>query len=98
MVIILHLPRWLSGKESTYQCRRGGLDPWVRKIPWRRKWQPAWRIPWTENPGRLQSMELQRVRDELATEHSRRDHLTQTDVRIPGPGPPFMLYPGHPSL
>ena len=35
------LPRWLSGKEFTYQCRRHGFDPWVRKIPWRRKWQPA---------------------------------------------------------
>ena len=36
------LPRWLSGKESTYQCRwykRGWFDPWVGKIPWRRKWQ-----------------------------------------------------------
>ena len=21
--------------------RRCGFDPWVRKIPWRRKWQPA---------------------------------------------------------
>ena len=21
--------------------RRLGLDPWVRKIPWRRKWQPT---------------------------------------------------------
>ena len=32
----------------------------IRKIPWNRKWQPsnilAWRIPWTEEPGRLQSM------------------------------------------
>ena len=35
------LPRWLSGKESVCQCRRRRLDPWVRKIPWRRKWQPA---------------------------------------------------------
>ena len=34
------LPRWLSGKESTYQCRRHGFDPWSGKIPWRRKWQP----------------------------------------------------------
>ena len=34
------LPRWLSGKESTCQCRRCGFEPWVRKIPWRRKWQP----------------------------------------------------------
>ena len=33
------LPWWLSGKESTYQCRRPGFDPWVGKIPWRRKWQ-----------------------------------------------------------
>ena len=27
----------------------------------------AWRIPWTEEPGRLQSMGLQRVRHDLAT-------------------------------
>ena len=23
------------------QCRRQGLDPWVKKTPWRRKWQPT---------------------------------------------------------
>ena len=43
------------------------LDSWVRKIPWRRKWHPyssilAWRSPWTEEPGGLQSMGSQRVR------------------------------------
>ena len=30
------------GKESTCQCRRRrrcGFNPWVGKIPWRRKWQ-----------------------------------------------------------
>ena len=35
-------PRWLSSKESACQCsrrRRPGFDPWVRKMPWRRKWQ-----------------------------------------------------------
>ena len=35
---------WLSGKESTCQCkrlRRHGFDLWVGKIPWRRKWQPT---------------------------------------------------------
>jgi len=32
---------WLSGKESTCQCRRCKFNPWVRKIPWRRKWQPT---------------------------------------------------------
>ena len=30
---------WHSGKESTYQCRRCRFDPWVTKIPWRRKCQ-----------------------------------------------------------
>ena len=23
------------------QFRRPGFDPWIRKIPWRRKWQPT---------------------------------------------------------
>jgi len=32
-----------SGEESACQCRtcrRHEFNPWVRKIPWRRKWQP----------------------------------------------------------
>ena len=36
------LPRWLRGKESTCQWRRHRrhrFDPWVGKVPWRRKWQ-----------------------------------------------------------
>ena len=35
------LSQWLNGKESACQCRRHKFDPWVRKIPWRRKWQPT---------------------------------------------------------
>ena len=35
------LPWWFSGKESTCPHRRHRLDPWVGKIPWRRKWQPT---------------------------------------------------------
>ena len=37
------LSRWLSG-ESTCQCRRHRrheFNPWVNKVPWRRKWQPT---------------------------------------------------------
>ena len=34
------LPSWLSGKESHLPSRRGRFNPWVGKIPWRRKWQP----------------------------------------------------------
>ena len=32
---------WLSGKEFACQCRKLGFNPWVGKIPWRRKWQPT---------------------------------------------------------
>ena len=32
---------WLSGEESTCQRRRRRFKPWVGKIPWKRKWQPA---------------------------------------------------------
>ena len=38
------LPRWLSGKDSTYQFKRYRIlrfNPWIRKILWRRKWQPT---------------------------------------------------------
>ena len=41
LVMPCGLPRWLSGKESTYQYWRGRVDPWVSKIPRRRKWQPT---------------------------------------------------------
>ena len=32
---------WLGGKESACQRRRCRFNPWFRKIPWRRKWQPS---------------------------------------------------------
>ena len=32
---------WLSGKETTCQCRRHRFDPWVGRIPWRKEWQPT---------------------------------------------------------
>ena len=43
-ICIVRLPWWLSGKETAYQyrrCKRLRFDPWVGKIPWRRKWQPT---------------------------------------------------------
>ena len=30
-----------GGKEAACQDRRCRFDPWVRRIPWRRKWQPT---------------------------------------------------------
>ena len=41
MYISAGLPWWLSSKEFCHPCRRLGFTPWVRKIPWRRKWQPT---------------------------------------------------------
>ena len=64
---------WLSGKESTHQCRRHRFDPGAGKMPWRRNWQSsilAWEIPWTPEPGRLQPTRSQRVRHDLAPEHA----------------------------
>ena len=43
------LPWWLRWERTCLQCRRPRFDPWVRKIPWRRKWlSHSWGIPWTE--------------------------------------------------
>ena len=45
---------------------RPGFDPWIGKIPWSRAWQPTpvfllGESSWTEEPGGLQSIVLQRV-------------------------------------
>ena len=54
------LPWWLSGKESVCQSRRHTFDPWLGR-PLEKEMAThsrilAWRIPWTEEPGGLQSM------------------------------------------
>ena len=61
----VRLPRWLSGKESTCQCRRqvhslGWEDPLEKEMATHSSIL-AWRIPWTEEPGGLQSTGSQRV-------------------------------------
>ena len=42
------------------RCKRRRCHPWVGKISWRRAWQPApvlfLGVPWTMEPGGLQSM------------------------------------------
>ena len=35
------VPDGSAGKESACSAGDTGFDPWVRKIPWRRKWQPT---------------------------------------------------------
>ena len=41
---LVGFPGGASHKEPICQCRRHkrpGFDPWVGKIPWRRKWKPT---------------------------------------------------------
>ena len=50
-----------------HQLDGHGFDHWVRKIPLEKEMAThfsilAWRIPWTEEPGRLQSKGAQSVR------------------------------------
>ena len=50
-------------------------ETWVGKIPWRRAWQPtpvflSGESSWTEEPGGLQSMGLQRVGHDWETWHT----------------------------
>ena len=62
------LPWWLRWWRICLQCGRPGFNPWVGKIPWRRKIL-AWEIPWIEEPGKLQSMGSQRVEHDCLTLH-----------------------------
>ena len=39
--LVTKLPWWLRGRSVCLQCGRPGFNPWVGKIPWRRKWQPT---------------------------------------------------------
>ena len=65
---LLGFPWWLSGKEAA--CNVGATETWVRSLGRENPLEEgmathssilAWRIPWTEEPGRLQSMGSQRV-------------------------------------
>ena len=65
------LPGWLSGKESTCQCRRHGFNPWVRKIPWRRKWRTLVCLPGKSHEQRSLVGYLHGLSKELdTTEHT----------------------------
>ena len=77
-------PGGVSSKEHTCQCRRHKRQ--IRSLGWEDLLEEsiathssilAWRIPWTEELGGLQSMVLQRVGHDLATEqHKNREEYT----------------------
>ena len=60
------LPGWLSGKESTCQCRRHSFRSLDQEDSLEEEMAThsgilAWEMSWTEEHGRLQFMGLQRV-------------------------------------
>ena len=69
---MIGLPRWLSAKESA--CNEEtrisslGQEDALEKEMATFSSILVWEIPWTKEPGRLQSMGSQRVRHNLSTE------------------------------
>ena len=65
------IPRWLSGKDPAYEAEDAvqslGLEDSLEKEMETHSSILALKIPWTEEPGRLQSTGLQRVRQDLVT-------------------------------
>ena len=69
-------PDGASGKEPACQCRRHErrrFNPWVGKIPWRRKWQPfqysCLEYPMNRGSWLAQSMRSHRVGHNWVTKH-----------------------------
>ena len=54
--------------QDTWVKSLGGEDPMEKEVATHSSILP-WKIPWTDEPGRLQSMELQRVRYNWAHTH-----------------------------
>ena len=85
LLSFLDFPGGSACKEST--CL---VKTWIQSLGWEDSLEEdmgicilAWRIPWTEEPGGLQSMGSQRVRHSLATK--------------PPPGVPSHLFLGRNS-
>ena len=59
-LLMAGLPQWLSSKESFYDAGDTGLIPGLGRSSGEGNGNHsstlAWKIPWTEEPGRLQSM------------------------------------------
>ena len=67
---VMGLPRWLSGKESANAgdgVRSLGREDPLEKAVAIHISIPTWKIPWTEEPGGLQSLSCKRVGHHLAT-------------------------------
>ena len=86
-------PGWLNGKRKNKIClpiqemciqSPGREDP-LKKERTTHSSILAWKIPWTEGPGRLQSMGSQRFRNNWVTEQQQySNHCYPHHHRVPG--------------
>ena len=65
-IVVKNLPADAGDAKDTGSIPRSGRSP--EKDMATHSGVLAWRIPWTEEPGGQQSLELQRVRHDLVTE------------------------------
>ena len=70
--LILYCRQVAQWERIHLQCRRCRLNPWVRKIPWRKKWQPTATFLPGESPGQrsLAGYSLWCRKDLDTTEHT----------------------------
>ena len=96
--ILKGLPRWLCGKES--YCRRRGVQSLGQEDPLEEETATyssilAWRIPWTEEPGKPQSMGLQKswTRLKQPSTHARTQKKRPINCKRP-----FIVSKFHPNF
>ena len=74
----LGFPRGSADKEPACQCRRHKrlrFNPWVRKTPWRRKWQPTPVFLPGEFHGQRSLVDYSPGGHEESIEHARTGHV-----------------------
>ena len=64
--LVAQMVKRLPAVQETWVQSLGWEDPLEKEMA-NHSSTLAWKIPWTEEPGRLQSMGLQRVRHNCAT-------------------------------
>ena len=70
-------------KEPTCQCRRHGFNPWVRKIPWKRKWPsiPVFLLEKSHGQGNMQAIVHRAVKSQTQLS----DSLSHTHTHFINP-------------
>jgi len=77
--LVAQMVKCLSTMRETRVLSLGWEDPLEKEMAIHSS-TIAWKIPWTEEPGRLQSMGSQRVRHDWATSRSRSFTLHQSSI------------------